>query len=71
VSAPVRPSDSAVVSTGNCNGSTPMPIRLDRWRAEDYAGLFGRAPVVVAATLLRDAGVRRDDACVLAARIPS
>ncbi|QDY05991.1 transcriptional regulator [Micromonospora sp. HM134] len=44
---------------------------VDRWRSEDYPGLFGRAPVVVAATLLRDAGVRRDDACVLVARTPS
>ena len=28
-------------------------------------GLLGRSPLVVAATLLRDAGIRRDDACVL------
>ncbi|WP_432907708.1 SpoIIE family protein phosphatase [Micromonospora matsumotoense] len=44
---------------------------VDRWRSEDYPGLTGRAPVVVAATLLRDAGIRRDDACVLVARTPS
>jgi anti-sigma regulatory factor (Ser/Thr protein kinase) len=43
----------------------------ERWRAEDYPGLLGRAPLVIAATVLRDAGVRRDDACVLAARAPS
>ncbi|KXK62912.1 transcriptional regulator [Micromonospora rosaria] len=41
---------------------------VDRWSLEDYPGLAGRAPTVVAATLLRDAGVRRDDACVLVAR---
>jgi anti-sigma regulatory factor (Ser/Thr protein kinase) len=39
----------------------------DRWRIEDYPGLLGRRAVVVAATLLRDAGVRRDDAGVLVA----
>ncbi|WBB65515.1 SpoIIE family protein phosphatase [Micromonospora sp. WMMD812] len=40
----------------------------DRWQLDDYPGLAERSPVVVAATLLRDAGVRRDDACVLVAR---
>lgn len=43
----------------------------DRWRAADYPGLLSRAPQVIAATLLRDAGVRRDDACVLVARAPA
>ncbi|WFE61653.1 ATP-binding SpoIIE family protein phosphatase [Micromonospora sp. WMMD712] len=42
----------------------------DRWQFDDYPGLAGRAPLVLAATVLRDAGVRRDDACVLAARAP-
>ncbi|MER7168214.1 SpoIIE family protein phosphatase [Micromonospora sp. NPDC000207] len=41
---------------------------VDRWSLDDYPGLASRAPTVVAATLLRDAGVRRDDACVLVAR---
>ncbi|MEV6691054.1 SpoIIE family protein phosphatase [Micromonospora sp. NPDC051196] len=41
---------------------------VDRWRLADYPGLTGRSPLVVAATLLRDAGVRRDDAGVLVAR---
>ncbi|SCE83506.1 SpoIIE family protein phosphatase [Micromonospora mirobrigensis] len=41
---------------------------VDRWDLADYPGLVGRAPTVVAATLLRDAGTRRDDACVLVAR---
>jgi hypothetical protein len=41
---------------------------VDRWRLEDYPGLRERSAQVIAATLLRDAGVRRDDACVLVAR---
>jgi anti-sigma regulatory factor (Ser/Thr protein kinase) len=41
---------------------------VDRWDLADYPGLAGRAPLVSAATLLRDAGIRRDDACVLVAR---
>ncbi|MEV4490934.1 SpoIIE family protein phosphatase [Micromonospora coxensis] len=44
---------------------------VDRWRIEDYPGLTGRSPLVVAAALLRDAGVRRDDAGVLVARRPA
>ncbi|MGQ5263220.1 SpoIIE family protein phosphatase [Micromonospora sp. ZYX-F-536] len=41
---------------------------VDRWRLTDYPGLAERSPLVMAATLLRDAGIRRDDACVLVAR---
>ena len=41
---------------------------VDRWDLDDYPGLAGRTPLLAAATLLRDAGVRRDDACVLVAR---
>lgn len=44
---------------------------VDRWRIGDYPGLTTRSPLVLAATLLRDAGIRRDDACVLVARTPS
>lgn len=40
----------------------------DRWSLRDYPGLSRREPVLAAATLLRDAGVRRDDACVAVAR---
>jgi hypothetical protein len=40
----------------------------DRWQPADHPGLFVRAPHLVAAVLLREAGTRRDDACVLAAR---
>ncbi|GAA1877497.1 ATP-binding protein [Asanoa iriomotensis] len=41
---------------------------VDRWNVDDYPGLRGRSPQVIAATVLRDAGTRRDDACVLVAR---
>ncbi|MGW4379127.1 ATP-binding SpoIIE family protein phosphatase [Kitasatospora sp. NPDC004531] len=40
----------------------------DRWRAADVPGLFGHLPVTAAALLLRDAGVRRDDAGVVVAK---
>jgi anti-sigma regulatory factor (Ser/Thr protein kinase) len=43
---------------------------VDRWTAADYPGLLHRSPAVIAATVLRDAGVRRDDAGVLVARLP-
>jgi len=39
----------------------------DRWNLADYPGLGSRDPIVVAATILRDASVRRDDAAVLVA----
>ncbi|MEU4419418.1 SpoIIE family protein phosphatase [Actinoplanes sp. NPDC024001] len=41
---------------------------VDRWNPADYPGLFARSPEVIAATVLRDAGIRRDDAGVLVAR---
>ncbi|GAA2854253.1 ATP-binding protein [Streptosporangium fragile] len=40
----------------------------DRWDISAYPGLVTRLPSVIAATLLRDAGTRRDDACVVALR---
>lgn len=40
----------------------------DRWQLDSYPGLVNHSPLVVAATLLRDAGVRRDDAGILVAR---
>jgi anti-sigma regulatory factor (Ser/Thr protein kinase) len=40
----------------------------DRWDLADYPGLAGHTPIVVAGTLLRDLGRRRDDAAVLVAR---
>ena len=39
----------------------------EKWDLADYPGLAARAAVTVAATLLRDAGRRRDDASVLVA----
>jgi anti-sigma regulatory factor (Ser/Thr protein kinase) len=41
----------------------------EKWDLSAYPGLHSHAPVVVAATLLRDAGRRRDDAAVLVARL--
>jgi anti-sigma regulatory factor (Ser/Thr protein kinase) len=41
----------------------------DRWNLDRYPGLAARAPLVIAATLLRDFGVRRDDAAVLVAKV--
>ncbi|MFF5227847.1 SpoIIE family protein phosphatase [Dactylosporangium sp. NPDC000521] len=40
----------------------------DRWNLRDYPGLSRQDPLLIAGTLLRDAGVRRDDACVAAVR---
>jgi anti-sigma regulatory factor (Ser/Thr protein kinase) len=58
--------------------TTPMPPGAllilhsdgvsDCWDLRTYPGLYAQPPVVVAATLLRDAGKRRDDAAVLVAR---
>jgi anti-sigma regulatory factor (Ser/Thr protein kinase) len=41
---------------------------VDRWNPADLPGLFSHSPQVIAATLLREAGTRRDDAGVLVAR---
>lgn len=43
----------------------------DRWQLADYPGLADRSPLLTAATVLRDYGVRRDDAGVLVARVPA
>ncbi|GIJ56671.1 SpoIIE family protein phosphatase [Virgisporangium aurantiacum] len=40
---------------------------VDRWRVDDYPGLLDHRAITVAATLLRDAGTRRDDAGVIVA----
>jgi len=39
----------------------------ERWDLAEYPGLAARAAITVAATLLRDAGRRRDDASILVA----
>jgi anti-sigma regulatory factor (Ser/Thr protein kinase) len=41
----------------------------DRWDLATYPGLSTRTPLVVAATVLRDAARRRDDACLAVARL--
>jgi anti-sigma regulatory factor (Ser/Thr protein kinase) len=40
----------------------------NKWALDDYAGLRGQAPLVIAASLLRDAGLRHDDASVVVVR---
>jgi anti-sigma regulatory factor (Ser/Thr protein kinase) len=42
----------------------------DRWDPAALPGLFSRTPSVIAAGLMREAGSRRDDACVVAVRPP-
>ncbi|MFJ3085125.1 ATP-binding SpoIIE family protein phosphatase [Streptomyces sp. NPDC086838] len=42
----------------------------ERWRAEAMPGFLERTPLVAAAQLLREAGVRRDDAGVVVAKGP-
>ncbi|GAA2208895.1 SpoIIE family protein phosphatase [Nonomuraea monospora] len=42
-----------------------------RWDTAAFPGLTSHSPAVVATTLLRDAGTRRDDACVLALKVTS
>ncbi len=41
---------------------------VDRWSLPELPGLASRAPLLIAACILRDAGVRRDDAGVLVAK---
>lgn len=41
---------------------------VDRWNAAECPGLLTHTPAVIAATVLREAGTRRDDAGVLVAR---
>jgi hypothetical protein len=42
----------------------------ERWQPQDLPGLLGHLPVVAAGQLLREAGVRRDDAGVVVAKGP-
>lgn len=42
-----------------------------RWTPQSLPGLFPHSPVVIAATLLREVGSRRDDACVVTVRCES
>jgi anti-sigma regulatory factor (Ser/Thr protein kinase) len=56
------PDDAAVVL--HSDGLT------ERWTVARDDGLLAGGPLQIAATLLRDAGVRRDDACVLVGKPP-
>jgi anti-sigma regulatory factor (Ser/Thr protein kinase) len=56
------PVDAHAVTVLHSDGVT------DRWNVRDYPGLLRRSPLTIAATLLRDGGQRRDDACVAVAR---
>jgi anti-sigma regulatory factor (Ser/Thr protein kinase) len=40
----------------------------EKWDVDAYPGILHHSPLVLAATLIRDAGVRRDDASVLAVK---
>jgi anti-sigma regulatory factor (Ser/Thr protein kinase) len=40
-----------------------------RWDLADHPGITTHGALVIAATILRDAGLRRDDACVVVARL--
>jgi hypothetical protein len=42
----------------------------ERWQASDMPGFLDHTPLVAAAQLLREAGVRRDDAGVVVAKGP-
>ena len=61
-----------LVSFGGAGVSASLVLHsdglTDKWDLGDYPGLTGHAPVVIAATLLRDAARRRDDAAILVAR---
>jgi hypothetical protein len=42
----------------------------EKWDVHAYPGILGHTPLLLAATLMRDAGVRRDDASVLTMKVP-
>jgi anti-sigma regulatory factor (Ser/Thr protein kinase) len=42
----------------------------ERWGLDGKGGVLGSDPLLIGAVLLRDAGVRQDDACVLVGRLP-
>lgn len=58
---PLGPDDLVVLHTDGVS---------HRWSLDDYPGLSRHSPLVIAATVLRDAAVRRDDATVVVARVP-
>ena len=44
ISSPLSPSDSTLSPSGNCSGSTPMPIRLERWMRSKLSAITARTP---------------------------
>ena len=44
VSSPVRPSESIVSPSGNWSGTTPIPIRLERWIRSKLSAITARTP---------------------------
>mgnify|MGYP002508135268 CR=1 FL=1 len=43
---PFRPSDSADSPSGNCSGSTPMPMRLERWMRSKLSTMTALTPSI-------------------------
>ena len=43
-SSPSRPSDCAVSPSGSCSGSTPIPIRFERWMRSKLSAITARTP---------------------------
>jgi hypothetical protein len=41
-----------------------------KWDHAAHRGLLVESPTVIAAVLLREAGLRQDDACVVVLRVP-
>jgi anti-sigma regulatory factor (Ser/Thr protein kinase) len=42
----------------------------ERWNLDDTDGVLTNDPLVIGSVLMRDAGVRQDDACVIVGRLP-
>jgi len=57
---PCPPTAVVVLHSDGING---------QWSLDRYPGLIARTPLVVAATLFRDASVRRDDATIMVAKV--
>ena len=43
-SSPLRPSERALWPSGNCNGSTPIPTRFERWMRSKLSAMTARTP---------------------------
>lgn len=59
VEAPLVPASALILHSDGLTG---------RWSADAVPGFFQHSPIVMAALLLREAGVRRDDASVVVAK---